>query len=201
LPLDTRPCIASMLKESSSREGIKPLIIACELARVGKTEKQVELQLRRLNVKESDIRGLIRGAFKRKYPYSCPRLEAEGICKEKNRFDCRWFQKLSKRSGARFRERDFWHYRWTHKLTPAEGLMYMAIIEIEHIRGYKAGTIIYASRDHLADISGISEKWTTKVCENLADKGLIEFSKGRQHKHYGRASRIKRIIPIPRTKQ
>ncbi len=201
LPLDTRPCITELLNKPSSREGIKPLIIACELARVGKTEKQVELQLRRLNVKESDIRGDLRSAFSGKYPYSCPRLEAEGICLEENRFDCFWFQRLSKKSLSKWRQRDFWNFGWPHKLNLAEVVMYLGIVETEQRRGYAAGTIIYASRKQLNEVTGIAIGWIIKCCETLRDEGLIEFTKGKQHKHYGQSSRIKRIIPIPRIRK
>jgi len=201
VPLDIRPCIVYLLNEFSSKDGLKPLIIACELHRVGKTEKQIEAQLRRLNVKESDIGGNIRSAFRGKYKYSCPRLERECICLEENRFDCFWFQRFSKRSQVKWRERDFWRFGWPHKLKSAEIVMYLGIIETEQKRGYTAGTIIYASRDQLAEVTGLSEKWTIECCKRLRDKGLIKFTPGRQHKHYGQASRIKRIIPMPRIKR
>ncbi len=59
------------------------------------------------------------------------------------------------------------------------------------------GSII-VSRKELAGLAGICLPWATKSLEKLKKAGLIKFKKGTQHRWYGKAGEVQRIIPIPK---
>ncbi|MBA7471589.1 MAG: hypothetical protein GH144_01745 [Clostridia bacterium] len=200
LPVDVKPCIIKLLDEPSIREGDNPFIIACELHRVGRTEKQIESLLMRLNIRDSKVRGVIKSVASGKYEFGCPTLEEKGICLYEKREDCFWYQAIPRESQRSYRERDFWRFGWPGRLTAPESMIYLAIREIEKRRGLPAGSRLYISRKELMRVSGRGHSWVLECCERLKKKGLIEFRKGTQHRWYGRASQVKRIIPIPRSK-
>lgn len=77
-------------------------------------------------------------------------------------------------------------------------MIYLAIREFEKRKRYPAGSRLYISRKDLSELTGVSPPWVTKCCEKLERVGLIRFKKGSQHRWYGRAGEIKRIIPIPK---
>jgi len=200
LPSDIKPCIIKLLDDPSVKDGDKPFIVACELHRVGKTEKEINSLLTRLDIKTSRIRGVIKSVASGKYEFGCPRLEQEGICLYKTREDCFWYQAIPRESQRSYRERDFWRFNWPGRLTSPEGMIYLAMKEVEKRKRLPAGSRLYVCYKDLAKTSGVSIGWILKCCERLRDKGLIEFKKGSQHRWYRRASEVKRIIPIPRPK-
>lgn len=203
LPPDIKPCLAYLLSESSPpqvRDGINSFIIACELYRIGKNEEQIGRILLNLGIKQSKVRSAIKSAETGKYNYGCPKLEQLGLCLEKTRFDCWWFDKIARQSRKGYRERDFWRYGWPRKLTAPEAVVYLAIQEIEKRQRIYAGSQLYISRKRLTEVSGVSHSWVLECCERLQKKGLIKFKRGHQHRWYGRASEIQRIIPIPKPK-
>ncbi len=201
LPADTMPCIVKLLEDPSVREADNPFIVACELHRVGRTEKQIESLLARLGIRASKVRGVIKSVATGKYEFRCPTLEEKGICLYKSRQECFYYQAIPRESQKPYRERDFWRFGWPGRLTASEGMMYQAIREFERLKGYPAGTRLYVSYKNLARTSGIGMGWILKCCQGLRDKGLIEFKKGSQHRWHRKASEIKRIIPIPRSKE
>lgn len=203
LPPDIKPCISNLLNGASplARSGMRPFIIACELHRVGKEGKQITSILLTLGVAQSKVRGAVQSATKGKYSFGCPRLEELELCCYKNREQCWWHQKIPKKNQKPWRESDFWRFGWPQRLKPAQIVIYLAIKEIGKKRGLPAKSQLFISRQELASESGVSERWTMECCEGLKAEGLIEFKKGRQHKHYGQASRIKRVIPIPKPKR
>ncbi|MBA7640348.1 hypothetical protein ES703_48013 [subsurface metagenome] len=198
LPADIKPCIIKLLEDPSVREADNPFIVACELHRVGRTEKQIDSLLTGLGISASKIRGVIKSVASGKYEFGCPRLEEKGICLYKAREDCFWYQAIPRESQKPYRERDFWRFGWPGRLTAPEGMIYLAIKEVEKRRGLPAGSRLYVSRKELANISGRGHSWVLECCERLKKEGLIEFKRGTQHRWYGRASEIKRIIPIPK---
>ena len=200
LPTDIKPCIVKLLEGPSVREADNPFIAAVELHRVGRTEKQIESLLMRLNIRDSKVRGVIKSVASGKYEFGCPTLEEKGICLYEKREDCFWYQAIPRESQRSYRERDFWRFGWPGRLTAPEGMIYLAIGEIEKRRGLPAGSRLYVSRKELVRISGRGHSWVLECCEKLRKKGLIEFKRGTQHRWYGKASTIKRIIPIPRPK-
>lgn len=199
LPMDMKPCICKLMKDCEwSRSGINAFIIACELFRVGKTKEKVETVLFELGVEYSKTRSAVKSASTGKYSYGCPSLETEGLCLYENRIECWWYERIPKKSQKPGKERDFWRFRWPTKLNPASIVVYVALRELEHKRRYKAGSRLYVSRKELAELTGLSAPWVIKSLEKLEKSGLIKFQKGRQHRWYGKASEVQRIIPIPR---
>jgi len=199
LPSDIKPCIIKLLDDPSVKDGDKPFIVACELHRVGRTEKQIDSLLVRLGIRTSKVRGVIKSVATGKYEFGCPRLEERGICLYEKREDCFWYQAIPRESQRSYRERDFWRFGWPGRLTAPEIVIYLAIKEVEKRRGLSAGSRLYVSRKELMRVSGVSHSWVLECCERLKKKGLIEFKRGTQHRWYGKASEIKRIIPIPRS--
>ena len=199
LPLDMKPCICMLMKDyKRSKDGINAFIIACELFRVGKTKVKLESVLFELGVRYSKMRSVVKSALTGRYNYGCPRLEGEGLCLYQNRTGCWWYQRIPKKGEKRWKERDFWRFGWPTKLTPALVVVYLAIRELEHKRGYKAGSRLYVPRKELAELTGISAPWAIKSLEKLEESRLIKFQKGKQHRWYGKASEVQRIIPIPK---
>ena len=202
LPPDIKPCIAKWLDGYSplSRNGLTPFIVACELDRVGRSERQIESLLIKLGVRLSKARSAAKSAATGKYGYGCPRLELEGLCLYEDRSQCWWYQKIPKQSQNGWSEQDFWRFKWPQRLDSAVALVYLAIGQIEQKRGMYPGSWLFVSRKELAGIAGRSLPWVIKCCEKLKNVGLIDFKKGRQHRWYGQAGELRRVIPIPRPK-
>jgi len=199
LPLDTKPCIAKLMKNCELRRGgISPFIIACELFRIGRKKEKVEAVLLELGVAYPKTQSAVKSASTGKYNYGCPSLEAEGLCLYENRTECWWYERIPKKSQKPGKERDFWRFGWPSRLNPASVVVYLALREIEHKRQYKAGSRLYVSRKELAELTGLSPPWIVKCLEKLEKPGLISFEKGKQHRWYSIASRAQRVIPIPR---
>lgn len=201
LPADIKPCIIKLIDDPSAKEADNSFIIACELHRIGRTEKQINFLLTKVGIKTSKIQGIIKSIATGRYKgFACPRLEKEGICLYKSREECFHYQAIPRESQRSYRERDFWRFGWPEKLTAPEIVIYLAIREVEKRKGLPAGSRLYVSRKELARVSGVSHSWILECCERLKKKGLIKFKKGTQHRWYGKASEVKRIIPIPRSK-
>ena len=200
LPSDIKPCIVKLLDNPSVKEADNPFIIGCELHRVGRTEKQIDSLLTRLGIRTSKVQGVIKSIATGKYEFGCPRLEEKGICLYEKREECFWYQAIPRESQRSYRERDFWRFGWPSRLTAPEGMIYLAIREVEKRRGLPAGSRLYVSRKELSGLAGVSPPWVMKCCERLEKVGLIRFKRGLQHRWYGKASEVKRIIPIHRSK-
>ena len=199
LPLDMKPCICQLMKDcEQSKSGINAFIIACELHRVGKTKEKIESVLLKLGVSYSKTRGVVKSASTDKYSYGCLTLELEGLCLYDNRTECRWYERIPKKSHKPGKERDFWRFGWPSVLSSASGMVYLALREVEGRRRYAAGAHLYVSRRELAKLAGVSPPWTIKSLKKLEESGLIKFQKGKQHLWYGKASKVQRVIPIPR---
>lgn len=202
LPLDIKPCIANLLDGSSpgASNGLNPFIIACELFRVGKDNKQIESLLTKANIKPSKVRSAVKSAVTGKWSYACPGLEERGLCLYGSRYDCWWFEKIPRESQKDWRERDFWRYEYPGTLGTAKSMLYLALKEIEKIRGYNAGSRLYVSWDELQRLSGVDRHTIKPGLEALEKIGLITYKPG--HKRVkgskGLATEICRIIPIPK---
>lgn len=199
LPLNMKPCICQLMKDRErSKDGINAFIIACELYRVGKKKERVETVLLELGVACPKAQSAVKSALTGKYSYGCRTFELEGLCLYENRTECWWYERIHKKRQKRSKERNFWRFRWPTKLKPASIVVYLALRELEHTRRYKAGSRLYVSRKELAGLTGISLPWAIKSLEKLDKSGLIKFQKGTQHRWYGKASEVQRIIPIPK---
>lgn len=204
LPPDIKPCLAELTNGSHPqvRHGKNAFIVACELYRIGKTEDQIVSLLLDLGVNRSKVYSAVSSAIKGKYGYGCPTLEFEGLCLYKVKYECVWYDQIPRHNQKAYRDRDFWRFGWPQKLRPHYAVIvtYLAIIEIEKKRRIWAGSWLFISRRQLSRVSGISQRAIIQSCEKLKKAGLINFRKGTQHRWYGKASQIQRIIPIPRPK-
>jgi len=202
LPLDIKPCITALLNEDNptAKIALNPFIIACELHRIGKDEKQIESLLTKANVKPSKVRSAVKSALTGKYGYACPGLEEKGLCLFESRFDCWWFDKIPRQSQKEWRERDFWRYNWPVKLGIAKSILYLALKEIEKIRDYNAGSRLYVSWDELQRVSGVNRHTIKPGLQGLETVGLIRYKAGQKRAKgsKGLASEISRVIPIPK---
>lgn len=214
LPLDIKPCITALLEghNPAAKIALNPFIIACELHRVGKNEKQIKSLLTKVNVKPSKVRSAVKSALTGRYGYGCPGLEEKGLCLFKSRFDCWWFDKIPRESQKEWREEDFWRYHWPDKLGAAKSMLYLAIKRIEKLQGYQAGSRLYVSWDKLQEVSGVSRNTiagrkdkdglvlSKPGLEVLNEKGLITYKPGQKRAKgsKGLASEISRVIPIPK---
>ena len=200
LPETIKPCISAIFNQNQSEIEIRgeiPFIIACELKRTGKDNKYIEKKLSALFVMPSKIRSALKSLDNKDYTYGCPKLRLKGICLYEKNDECYWYRQIPKKSYYRYKERDFWRYKWSKILSPAQTLTYLSLIEIEKLRGFNAGSKLYLSRVQIAGIVNISEPYVIECLTELSRSGLIDFKKGTQHLHYGKASEVKRIIPIP----
>lgn len=79
-------------------------------------------------------------------------------------------------------------------------MLYLAIKQIEKIRGYQAGSRLYVSWDELQRVSGAGRSTIKPGLETLERLGLITYKPGRKRAKgaKGLASEICRIIPIPK---
>ena len=203
LPLDIKPCITNLLNGSSpsANRGLNPFIIACELFRVGRDEKQIEFLLTKTNVKSSKIKSAIKSAVTGKYNFGCPRLEKKGLCVFESRFECWWYEKIPRQSQKKWRERDFWRYHWPHRLGNAKSMLYLALREVEKKRDYQAGARLFVSWDELQKVSAVSRDTIKPGLEALQKIGLIRYKPGQKRAKgsKGLASEISRVIPIPKS--
>jgi len=203
LPPDIKPCLATLMDGSHPqiRHGKNPFIVACELYRIGKTEDQIVSLLLDLGVNRSKVYSAVSSAIKGKYGYGCPTLEFEGLCLYKLKYDCPWYDQIPRQNQKAYRNRDFWRFGWPERLGPAASMIYLAIIEIEKKRRIWAGSSLFISYRELSKTSGLSIGWILKGLNKLIKHKLIKFKVGTRHKWYGSASRIQRVIPIPRPKK
>ncbi|GAH95089.1 unnamed protein product [marine sediment metagenome] len=202
LPLDIKPCITDLLNghNPASKQGLNPFIIACELHRVGKNQQQIKSLLTKVNVKPSKLRSALKSALTGRYGYACPGLEEKGLCLFKSRFDCWWFDKIPRESQKEWREDDFWRYHWPDKLGSARSMLYLAIRQVEKLKGYQAGSRLYVSWDQLQRVSGVNRQTIKPGLEALEKIGLITYKPGQKRVKgsKGLATEVVRIIPIPK---
>jgi len=198
LPETVKPCLMSLIAKREKLEGNQAFILACELQRVGKQPKRIEGILDSLHVRESKIRSILKSLKVRDYEYGCPTLEERGLCIFDKREDCRWWDKIPRINQEAYRERDFWRYGWPEKLSPPLTVLYLALKEIEKLRGYRAGSRLYVSWDELHKVSGTRRQSLGNKLRYLKKVGLIKYKPGhkRAKGSKGLASEIRRIIPI-----
>ena len=113
LPADIKPCIVKLLEDPSVREADNPFIVACELHRVGRTEKQIDSLLTRLGIRASKVRGVIKSVASGRYEFRCPTLEEKGICLYESRQECFYYQAIPRESQKPYRKGS--QHRWHRK--------------------------------------------------------------------------------------
>jgi len=200
LPETVKPCLMSLIEKKEKLEGNQAFILACELHRVGKKAKRIEQILNNLNVEESKIRGVLKSLKIRDYEYGCPTLEEKGLCVFDKREDCHWWDKIPRANQEAYRERDFWRYGYPEKLSPPICMLYLALKEIEQLRGWRAGSRLYVTWNELHQESGTRRQSLGDRLNYLKKIGLIKYKPGHKWAKGAKrtASEIQRIIPIPK---
>jgi len=202
LPPDIKPCLAKLIDGSHPevRHGKTPFIVACELYRIGKNDDYIISLLIELGVNRSKAYNAVGSAMKGKYGYGCPTLELEGLCLYKVKYECIWYDQIPRHNQKAYRDRDFWRFGWPERIGSTASMIYLATIEIEKKRRIWAGSGLFISYREYSKTSGISIGWILKALDKLRKYKLIKIKVGTRHKWYGKATRIQRIVPIPRQK-
>lgn len=185
-------------------------IIAVELTKKDYPTNKIEAILNTWNkqnkppLSPSDIRSTIKSANKK---------DKKGILKYSNAYSCKWF--LSQAidfcigqdtcyyrqeflANGKQTEPDYISLGWQHLLTAGELLtLIIGIPKIERLRGFRKGSDLYVSIYQLEKITGLDKSGFKRILTKLQGFGLIEYKPGKQHKRYGQATEIKRILPPP----
>jgi len=204
---ELRPCIGRLMDTPLLKGGFPQrneacLIIASELRRIGKDEEKTFEILREWNQKninplrDSEIESAIRTAFRKEYNYSCWNANLKEFCIEDS---CPFAKYVRGRQGKYFNNRMFLQYGWQNILSNSvKCVYYMALPELERRLGVGAGGLIIANQKRIADLAGVSKKSVRQALKELARVGLISYEPGVPRKWERKASRIRRIIPIPK---
>ncbi len=77
-------------------------------------------------------------------------------------------------------------------------MVYVAgIIELERKRLVRPGGLVVASLRQIAETSGVSLRRVKELLERMAEHGIILVKYGEPRKWEGKATEIRRVIPIP----
>ncbi len=203
-----KPCIGVMFNTSFTKGGapdrsLVASILASEMKRMGISQEKATDYILKWNEpnnppkSQSEILSTIRTAYRKDYNYSCRHWAFEGCCVGKDM--CVYYKgALSKRKY--YNNRVFYNYRWQLILSSAQHLIYHSLIELERKRGVGAGGLIIANHKQIAYFSGITPKYIGVSLQNLQSFGLIKYKAGIPRKWEGKASEIRRIVPIPKPK-
>jgi hypothetical protein len=203
---ELRPCIGKMMetplfKGSFPQRNEACLVIASELRRVGKNEERVLEILRGWNwknidpLKESEVRSAMSTAFRKEYNYSCLNPNLKEFCVG----DSCPFANYIKGKRKYFDNRMFLGYGWQNILSNVAKCVYcIALPELERRLGVGAGGLIIANQRRIAKWAGVSEKSVRKALKELVEVSLITYEPGLPRKWEGKASKIRRFIPIPK---
>jgi len=204
---DIRPCIAQMLENSYSKgdypdRNTVALIIASELRRIGSSMEEVEWRVARWNennnppLRYSEYIKAVNNAFGKEYNYSCEGGKLDSTCIGKEM--CPFYRgALGKRKS--YNNRPFISYQWPRLLNNAAKDIYIiALVELERRRQVGPGGLIFTAQREIADIAGISRRSVKPGLEELVHKELIDYKPGKPRLWEGKASEIRRIIPIPK---
>jgi len=203
-----KPCVA-LIYESSIQKGDfvdrsrAANILASELKTLGKDEEYTFNLLSRWNDKNeppirlSELNSTVRTAYSHEYNYSCKSEFLKAFCIDPTM--CPYHRKQMVMDEKYTDNRLYFKYRWPKVLKNAENLVYfLALIEFERKQGVGAGGIIRANHRTIAEKAGIEAKYVGKVLIRLEEVGLISYIPGTPRKWEGKASEVRRIIPIPK---
>jgi len=203
-----KPCVAIMLEKSFIKGDFTDRsraanILASEMKILGKEEEYALHLLSRWNEKNvpplrhSALSSTVRTAYRYDYRYGCNNEYLREFCigPEMCPHNRIFYRTANKYTDNRL----FFKYRWPELLTNVEKCIYfLALIELERIRGIGAGGKIIASHRSISKLAGIEPKYAGKGLSGLQRKGLIVYKPGIPRKWEGKASEIQRIIPIPK---
>ena len=209
-PNEIRPCVAKMMEKSFEKGDFPDRsrvanIIVSELLRIDKHEDEIEFILIKWNEKNnppllnSRLKSTLNTAIRKEetggYRYSCNNEYLKNYCIG----DFCSYKKARIQARSKYtNNRLYYIYGWQHVLSNLEKLIYFALIELERKQGVYAGGQIITNHRNLACYAGVSVKYVGKGLRGLKEKGLIEYKAGVPRKWEGKASKIRRIVPIPK---
>ena len=209
-PNEIKPCVAMMMQIGFEKGGFPDRsraanIIASELLRIGKDEDEIEFLITMWNEKNnhplsnSKLKSTLNTAIRKEetggYRYSCNSEYLKPFCIEDF---CSYRNAKTQGRSKYTNNRLYYTYGWQFILSNVEKLIYFALIELERRKGVYAGGLIISNYRNIACITGTSLKYIGKGLRGLKEKGLIEYEAGVPRKWEGKASKIRRIIPIPK---
>lgn len=205
-PKALRPCVAAMLRTGFQKGGTPDrssisAILASEFVKLGFERKRIEHELLNWNklnspaLKQSEIHSTIKTAIRKNYNYSCRHHFITEFCVGHDL--CSSAKGLSKYKIVNFRL--FFAYHWQLILSNKGKLVYwLALPELEKRKGIKPGSVIFENHREISKFAGISKKYVRPALEELKAYGLIEYQPGTPRKWEGKATEIKRMLPIPK---
>jgi hypothetical protein len=178
------------------------LIIASELRRMGK-DKEMALNItrdwnkRNINLlKDSEIRSANSTAYRRNYNYSCHNQKIKEFCIGEEFCTFSNYVKSDKKPTS---NSSFFDFGWQKILSnAAKDVYYLGLIQLEIRKGVGFGGLIIANQTEIGRYAGITPKSVRKALQELQRIGLIEYKAGSPRIWEGKASQIRRIIPIPK---
>ena len=203
-----KPCVAIMLKTAFVRGDFVDRsraanIIASDLKILGKDAEYTMNVLLKWNenniapLSYSSLSSTVRTAYGHDYRYSCNNEYLQAFCPDPEM--CPYGRSFGSQTSKYTNNRLFFKYRWPEILSNAEKSIYfLALIELERRRGVGAGGLILANHRDIASLAGIQSKYVGKRLLRLQDVGLIKYKPGVPRKWEGKASEIRRVIPIPK---
>lgn len=205
LPTDLKPCIASVLDERHEcNVNDLSFMIAVELKRLEKDLNVIEERLHvwnNRNIKKlnpRDIERTVHNVFRKDYQLGCNKALAD-ICIYSEKVICPFYKALIKNYPRTNHSRQFIKLEWPKCLGNVAKLMYVMVIpELETRRGLKPGSRVFANYNEIRLIGGISQASIKSSLKELENAGLVFLKIGLRHKHYNRATEIRRIIPLPK---
>ncbi len=206
LPQDIKPCISALIDERHN-SNIKNIsfMIAVELKRLGRETFEAIHQLNKWNSKNlkqlapRTIEATVNSAYKKDYQHGCNGPLAQEYCLFTEKSLCPFYKELIKKYPKRSIQKEFLKLGWPKHLNNVPVILYvLAIPELEHRRGFKPGSKIYANYNEIRNIAGISQASIKPGLQELEKVKLIKLKIGLRHAHYNIATEIQRIIPLPK---
>lgn len=208
-PQRMKPCVSRMLSDGVLHGGtLSPntacLIIASELKKAEKSEEEARAicehwqQGAKSPLGFSEIRKTVASAYRNEYDYGCGtsgELYNSPFCMGHEA--CPYYRRLGgKRKPS---NQDFCKYGWPEMLSSAATCIYFSLLFLEEDRRVSGGTL-YVTYRQLEKWAGVIKGHVKEALDELVRHGLISYKPGKVGGRYGRATEVKRIVPIPEAK-
>jgi hypothetical protein len=202
-----RPCVATLLETALSK-GEPPnrnqaaLIIACEYYRIGLSFDEAERKLTQWNsqhsppLKHSELQKAALNGYLGKYHYGCKNPVFEDFCIGTE--ECPFFQRVVSRR-PKTKSTAFLDYGWQRYLSNRQVLLYLVSLPyLETRRRAGLSGLVCANHKQLAEACGIAVRRLGDDLRLLELAGLVEYAPGVPQRWEGKASEIRRVIPVPK---
>ena len=149
-------------------------------------------------VRDSVITAKVKSAHNNpQMTYGCHTLQSMGLCCGQD--ECPFHKLLHKpqKGGKDQGVYGLMNKGWMPILKGNRFALYCAIVNLEKIKGVKAGNTLIATHWQLAKQTGASRQSIANWLIELGHEKLIHYKMGMQHSWNKTASEIQRILPIP----